>query len=540
VAEPHGLRHHAVRFRWRVHRRMLPAMTWTYGKTLVLALATAAPLACSDDGVTSTDGSSSSSSTGEPTTMSATVTLSASGSSSSADETTTTTDTGSSSDGGTSTGGSESTTTAATGESTSSSESSSSSESGFVPMHCPYAILGPELPDVAFGNTTDETDDFAGTCGGNGNPELGVLFTAPAAGTYTFDTHGSQLHTVLYVLDGECGGTELACNDNGDGPQSAVAVDLAADQTVTVIVDSETAQGDPFNVRVQEGSLVCPYQDLGNTVPTMASADSSYAFNGSAGTCGGAGGSDLSFLFTAPNTGVFSFDTFGSDLDSRVYVRNGVCGGAEIACGLGGVLASLTNGQQVTVVVDSTFGGGPFTLNVGALTGTCPDEDLGNTVPQTPSNTTIGGSNFSAGSCGGFGSNDYSYTFTAATQGIYAFDTAGSDFETVLYLRDGSCGGTELDCVVSTMGQGAHIDRSLVAGEQVVITVDGDGAEGNFQLSVDFSPTSGDCCVSHNYTGCEVPDIEDCVCALDGFCCSNSWDGICAGEALDCGALCPM
>lgn len=518
-------------------------MTFTLGKKWLLVISAGAPLACGDDGnVAPGESSSSSSSSNETTSAETTFTTTTESSTSSGVDTSTTTEadsTGTSESGGSS---SDDGTTATTDES-SSSAGESSSDSGFVPMHCPYGILGePGLPHTLFGNTLMETDDFAGTCGGDGAPELGFLFTAPAADTYTFDTHGSQLHTVLYVLDGECGGSQLACDDDGDGHQSALAVDLAAGQTVTVVVDSEDATGGPFNVRAQQGSFVCPLDDLGNTVPQAIASDSSYAFNGDAGSCGGAGGSDAAFLFTAPATAVYSFDTFGSELDTRVYVRNGVCSGGEIACGHGGVLAPLTNGQQVTVVVDTTYAGGPFTLNVGALDGTCPDEDLGSTVPSTPSNTTAGGSNFSAGSCGGFGSNDYSYTFTAAAQGLYDFSTAGSDFDTVLYLRDGGCLGSEIACSVSTMGSGSQITQSLAAGQTIVITVDGDGAEGNFQLSVDFSPTSGDCCVSHAYVECQDPDIVDCVCNgmfMDSFCCTNQWDGICVNEAMSCGAVCP-
>ena len=513
----------------------------------LLVLFAGVPLACGDDGnVAPEEGSSSSSSTSNEESSSATTSATTTDpGTSTGTETLTTTEadsTGTSESGGSSSDDTGTGTTAATDESTSSA-SESSSDSGFVPMHCPYGILGePGLPHTLFGNTFMETDDFEGSCGGDGAPELGFLFTAPVADTYTFDTHGSQLHTVLYLLDGECGGSQLACNDDGDGPQSALAVDLAADQTVTVVVDSEDATGGPFNVRVQQGSLVCPIDDLGSTVPQAVAADTSYAFNGNSGSCGGAGGSDAAFLFTAPATAVYSFDTFGSELDTRVYVRNGVCSGGEIACGEGGVLAPLNNGQQVTVVVDSSYAGGPFTLNIGALDGTCPDEDLGSTIPSTPSNSTAGGSNFSAGSCGGFGSNDYSYTFTAAEQGLYTFDTAGSDFDTVLYLRDGGCLGAEIACDVSTMGSGSQITQSLSAGQTVVITVDGDGAEGNFQLLVDFSPTSGDCCVSHNYVECQDPDIVDCVCNgmfMDTFCCVNQWDGICVNEAISCGAICP-
>ncbi len=47
------------------------------------------------------------------------------------------------------------------------------------------------------------------------------------------------------------------------------------------------------------------------------------------------------------------------------------------------------------------------------------------------------------------------------------------------------------------------------------------------------------CCAVHAGTGCEVLSCQNVVCAIDPFCCNNSWDSICVGEAESfCGALC--
>ncbi len=55
----------------------------------------------------------------------------------------------------------------------------------------------------------------------------------------------------------------------------------------------------------------------------------------------------------------------------------------------------------------------------------------------------------------------------------------------------------------------------------------------------DCGKCSGDCCTAHNGVGCSDPDVTQCVCAMDTFCCNTQWDGICAGEAQnDCGAQC--
>lgn len=49
-----------------------------------------------------------------------------------------------------------------------------------------------------------------------------------------------------------------------------------------------------------------------------------------------------------------------------------------------------------------------------------------------------------------------------------------------------------------------------------------------------------DCCYPNGTPGCEIPSCQDCVCDLDPFCCDNSWDNICAGEAEGvCQDQCP-
>ena len=51
--------------------------------------------------------------------------------------------------------------------------------------------------------------------------------------------------------------------------------------------------------------------------------------------------------------------------------------------------------------------------------------------------------------------------------------------------------------------------------------------------------TRTDCCQAHDAPGCEDPQIEECVCAQDAFCCTNVWDGLCIDLAEQSGcAIC--
>ncbi|NJK33342.1 MAG: hypothetical protein HC927_13600 [Deltaproteobacteria bacterium] len=49
----------------------------------------------------------------------------------------------------------------------------------------------------------------------------------------------------------------------------------------------------------------------------------------------------------------------------------------------------------------------------------------------------------------------------------------------------------------------------------------------------------GTCCVAHGTPGCSVPSIQQCVCALDPFCCNSQWDSLCVQGAINsCSAAC--
>ncbi|MBX7080257.1 MAG: hypothetical protein K1X88_13765 [Nannocystaceae bacterium] len=449
--------------------------------------------ACNDDGTQVTgDSSSSGSSSSDGTTvgsLDSSSTSTAADSSSSSGVADSSTSVADSSSGSTTTDASTTTSAESSSSSTATTVSSGSSSDTGNTGACPVDALGPAVPDSLFGNSFGDDDAFSGSCGGAGSPDAAYTFTAPADGVYTFDTAGSGLDTVLYVLDGTCSGTELGCNDDGAGSQSALALPLVSGQTVTVVVDGNAAVGGPFSLHVNGGSLACPIEDLGNTVPNAISGDTSMLFDGFAGSCGGQAGPDAAYLFTAPAAGTYTFDTFGSSFSSFLYVLDGNCSGSELACGSQGVLADLQAGQQVTIVVDSLFESGTFDLHIDTLGGACPDSDLGNTVPQSIPGTTAGGDNTAAGSCGGDFSPDSLYLFTAPQDGLYQFDTFGSPLDTVVYLRDGGCGGPELDCNddVTPGNADSRVVEGLAAGQQVMVAVDGNGI-GAYTFNVDLVP----------------------------------------------------
>lgn len=93
-----------------------------------------------------------------------------------------------------------------------------------------------------------EGDDFqAMSCGkdtlGTDSNDHGWTWAAPADGGYTFSTVGSTFDTVLFVLDGDCQGEVLACNNDAtfDTIQSEVYLELVEAQEVIIVVDGYDA-----------------------------------------------------------------------------------------------------------------------------------------------------------------------------------------------------------------------------------------------------------------------------------------------------------
>jgi hypothetical protein len=119
----------------------------------------------------------------------------------------------------------------------------------------------------------------------------------------------------------------------------------------------------------------------------------------------------------------------------------------------------------------------------------CPQVDLGSTVPTSYSGSTVGAQNLVGGaSCGAGGNNapDASFRFTAPAGGTYQIDTAGSAFDTVLYVRNATCSGEQLACNDDANGTvQSLVSVSLNAGQTVVVVVDGYGTRsGAFTLTI--------------------------------------------------------
>jgi hypothetical protein len=114
---------------------------------------------------------------------------------------------------------------------------------------CPQIDLGSEVPVMTSGTTVGGTKQLGDpSCMMTfGAPDVTFRWTAPGTGTFQIDTHDSDFDTVLWVLDGTCTGSELACNDDDENidfiPTSLLTVDLTAGQQVVIAVSGLEVSG---------------------------------------------------------------------------------------------------------------------------------------------------------------------------------------------------------------------------------------------------------------------------------------------------------
>ncbi len=312
-------------------------------------------------------------------------------------------------------------------------------------------------------------------------PGLGATQLDPGEGTH-MDIHPTVvdflgLDPAGYGLDGiswwerewerEC---DDGLDDDGDG-----------------LIDCDDPDCD-----IDAACMECPVSDLGDATGSHVVDPVPFNEHALTGTCGGSG-AESSYSWTAPASGRYSFDTVGAHQDTVLYALAGACDGEELACsddipGLGGGRSGFSLdvvvGDVLVIVVDSHSSSvGPSVLSVHPYVSGCPTVDLG------PGTGTWSGS---------FSSFDQAhqeacppavgnlqFTWTAPADGTYTYSTAGSDFDTVIYLLD-ECGGAELGCNDDSGGLQSELSFAALAGEEFIVGLGGfDTSEGDYVITIE-------------------------------------------------------
>ncbi len=326
----------------------------------------------------------------------------------------------------------------------------------------------------------------------------------------------------------------------------------------------------------------CPESDLGSAIGDAVATGSTVGRTNTLGAscAGGAASPDITFRWAPPHSGRYVFDTIGSGYDTALHVHGGSCAGAEIACDddAGGSLTSkltvtLRAGTVVVITVDGfgTASAGDYVLNIHevepeagncddgddndrdgltdcadpdcstdpACARPCPDLDIGAAVgPAVWTGTTVGARNDLTPGCAVSTAPDVALSWTAPRSARYRFDTNGSAFDTVLYIRDGACLGPELACNDDVGGTlTSRITRNVTGGTRLILVVDGAGtASGLARLNI-TAFEAGFCADSIDNDLDGRTDCADTECAALPACCVPMLENCFDGADNDCDTL---
>lgn len=302
----------------------------------------------------------------------------------------------------------------------------------------------------------------------------------------------------------------------------------------------------------------CPHAALDSALGAALVHGTADGAGQQAASCGGEDRGEVGLSWTAPEDSRFVFTTRGSHADTVLYARAAMCGGAELACNddsadrTSAISLDLDARERVTLFVDAfdDAGGGEFRLN--AARAVCPNVDLGSRVGQLVARaSTLGGIDETAGACGGEGSEDVAFAWTAPAPGSYRFALFDPAFQAVLYVRDGGCDGSELGCSAAT--DVGPVELDLAEGQTVAIVVDGrEGRAGEFTL--DVFDLGASCAGACDAIGLAAACSCDAACVAAGDCCADACESCgrcrcdpdCQGRACgddgcggDCGGCAP-
>ncbi len=355
-------------------------------------------------------------------------------------------------------------------------------DAGDVPVETPADPAEDVVEDtIGMPCTSDEECEMGLFCDGEEycHPS-GVCRRSPAVDCNdddgcTADSCDEETDSCVHVLtdsDGdlfgpeECGGEDCNDDDAAINPDAVEICDDGIDQNC----DGEDAS---------PGSCDCP---VDVALPSTTTGDTTGMDSSYQGGCAyGTGGIEAVHRLVLTGAEDVYFDMSGTSFTGYIYVREGTCDGTELDCvnsWMGGFGLSLAAGTYY-IFVDagsSTVGPGAYTLDVSAWTpptvvtgnNTCPSAHV------VTANGTFTGNNTSmtdtaAGSCSYTGGHDAWFTFTLTATRTVTLDTSGSDYYNAVYVRSGSCTGTEVGCDrYGGAGYGARLTLTLAAGTYYV------------------------------------------------------------------------
>lgn len=317
-------------------------------------------------------------------------------------------------------------------------------------------------------------------------PPYGDCFNAPP--TDSCEVGGCVAAPDAGVCTEPCGDAADCSPGPGTGDAPVACIDITGDGAGECVLDCSGGETCADGMVCYQ-DFVCLWPEIvppgdaygdclnvpGSCEPSEDTCLDDGAMMPGAGACSQSGCADATECPVAPATGdsVVSCDDFGDG--NTCYLD----------CGMG---ETCPDGMECTVVTVG-MGGGAMDISACmwpfvAADFTCADDDLASAVGAAVAmGTTVGGGDEFDAPCSAGNSEDVEFQWTAPADGSYTFDTVGSGFDTILTVLT-HCAGVDLACNDDTMMLLSEVTVDLVAGQSVLIVIDGYNETGNYVLNI--------------------------------------------------------
>ncbi len=183
--------------------------------------------------------------------------------------------------------------------------------------------LGAVDGDAIVSGTT-AGDAVEASCGGEGQSDTVLAWTAPRAGSWTLDTVGSADDTVLWAFATGCG-SEIACDDDTFDVWSSLTLDMTAGQTILLGIE-----GGDWTLNIWSGD--CVDANVGSSDALEGNTEGLDTTLSVPSACSDAYRTDVVLRWVAPSRGLWVFDTEGSNFDTILSLRPPSCTAAATVC----------------------------------------------------------------------------------------------------------------------------------------------------------------------------------------------------------------
>jgi len=327
---------------------------------------------------------------------------------------------------------------------------------------------------------TKETGEpnHAGNAGGK---SAWWYWTAPANGSATITTAGSNYDTTLHIYTGTAVNalTSVVFNDDTGGQTSSVTFTAASGVTYRVAVDGWNGASGNITLNWNQSTTAPPAAPASISYPSTSSTGS-FAVTWSSSS----GATSYTVERTANNGTTWTqvYNSTGTTYNESI--GNGTYRYRARANNAGGSSGWTTGSGSVVVTVSQPAGNNTF-ASAGTLTG--------NSGSASGSNTTATKEVGEPNHAGNAGGKSIWWNWTAPSAGSFSVNTTGSPFDTIMGVYTGTA-VNGLTVRGSNDDNGSALTSlvtiSVTAGTTYRIAVDGyNGASGAVTLGWSFTPS---------------------------------------------------